>query len=290
MANIKEYKQKLKSLVNTRKITKTMKMVAASKLRKAYEAQVHAKQYERSLAALVSRVSASVDEELHPLFKAHESDSKVLILVFTSDTGLCGAFNHNVNNQVAAWIMANKGRYTKIDLSFCGRRGHAFFSNRASVKKYYKDVTAHPKFSSARVIGADLAEAFLSGEYDEVYLAYNQFLSPLSQKVQVKRVLPIDPKALNAEKKPIMPAEYIFEPAAPGLLEFLMPHFLYFEIYFALLENSAGEHGARMTSMDSATKNATELISRYTLLRNRARQAQITIELTEITAGAEALK
>ena len=289
MANVKEYKRKLKSLVNTRKITKTMKMVAASKLRKAYEAQANAKLYAKNLTNLISRISASVESTVNPLLKVHATNTRALIVVFTSDTGLCGAFNHNANNHVVHWIQKNKSSYNKIDLSFCGRRGHMFFHKRANVKIYYKDVTAHPKFSNAEIIGNDLQKSFLSDEYDEVYLAYNQFFSPLSQKTIFEKVLPIDPKALISDEKAIKSVEYIFEPASAKLLEFLIPHFLYFKIYFALLENSAGEHGARMSAMDNATKNATELINRYTLLRNRARQAQITIELTEIVGGAEAL-
>ena len=132
-------------------------------------------------------------------------------------------------------------------------------------------------------------ESLISGEYDEVYLAYNQFYSPLSQRTIFEQVLPIDPNTITAEHKVTKPTDYLFEPQVAQLLEFLVPHFLYFKIYFALLENSAGEHGARMSAMDNATKNATEFINRYTLLRNRARQAQITIELAEITGGAEAL-
>src|SRR3989338_1280791 len=287
MANIKEYKRKLKSLVNTRKITKTMKMVAASKLRKAYEAQAHAKLYANSLAGLMSRISASVDTQLHPILTARDNNTKALVVVFTSDTGLCGAFNHNVTNQVVAWVSAAKNRYTKIDLSFCGRRGFVFFQKRANIKNYYKGVTAHPKFSDAKTIGSDLMESLISGEYDEVYLAYNQFYSPLSQRTIFEQVLPIDPNTITAEHKVTKPTDYLFEPQVAQLLEFLVPHFLYFKIYFALLENSAGEHGARMSAMDNATKNATEFINRYTLLRNRARQAQITIELAEIIGGAE---
>ena len=164
-----------------------------------------------------------------------------------------------------------------------------FFQRRFEVKKHYQDTTAYPKFSDAKTIGGDLQRAFLNGEYDEVYLAHNQFINPLSQKMVFEKILPIDPQALSSDELADKKADYLFEPPVDKLLEHLIPNFLYFRIYFALLENSAGEHGARMTSMDNATKNATELISHYSLLRNRARQAQITIELTEIVGGAEAL-
>jgi F-type H+-transporting ATPase subunit gamma len=200
---------------------------------------------------------------------------------------LCGAFNHNANKRVALWIEENRHR-ERIDVMCCGKRGYMFFKKNATIKKYYPGVTANPQFSDARKIGEDVSGSFLANEYDEVYISYNQFFNPLSQKTVFEKILPIDPQAL-LEEEVIRSVEYIFDPQAGVLLEFLIPHFLYFKIFFALLENSAGEHGARMTAMDNATKNATELIDQYTLYRNRARQAAITTELSEIVAGAQAL-
>ncbi|OGX19915.1 MAG: ATP synthase F1 subunit gamma [Omnitrophica WOR_2 bacterium GWC2_45_7] len=289
MTAIKEYNIKIKSLNNTQKITKTMKMVAASKLRKAHEAQAKAKLYARDLTSLISRISASVHPSAHPLLMARENVKNVLILVFTSDKGLCGAFNNSANKQVASWIKENRGQYHKISLSFCGKRGYLFFHKKEHVRKHYENVIGDPHFADASAIGQEVSASFLNGEFDEVYLTYNQFFSPLYQKTVFEKILPIDPSGLNEEKIE-KSTEYIFEPAATELLSFLIPHFLYFKIYFSLLENSAGEHGARMTAMDSSTKNATELINDYTLLRNRARQSAITTELIEIVAGAEALK
>lgn len=288
MATIKEFNIKIKSLKNTRKITKTMKMVSASKLRKAQEAQANAKMYAKNITAMISRISANVEQATHPLLKIKEENKSALIIVVTSDKGLCGAFNNNANKRVALWVADNKNRYTKIDLSFCGKRGHMFFRKLLPVTNYYANVTNKPQFSSAIKIGEDIIKSFVAGEYDEVYIVYNQFFSPLSQKTVFEKILPIDPQAL-LEEKIEKRSDYIFEPEAQELLAFLVPHFLYFKIYFALLENSAGEHGARMSAMDSATKNASDLMDRYTLLRNRARQAEITTELTEIVAGAEAL-
>jgi len=287
MANIKEYNVKLKSLNNTQKITKTMKMVSASKLRKAQEAQANAKLYAQNLTALTSRISHSVDSSLHPLLVRRSEVKRVHILIINSDKGLCGGFNNNANKRVSAWIEDNR-HHEQIDISCCGRRGFMFFKKRESVIKHYEDVTGNPLFSNALQIGKDLSEGFLTGAYDEIYISYNQFFSPLSQKTVFEKVLPIDPEALIDEEIKA-PAEYLYEPTSAELLEFLIPHFLYFKIYFALLENSAGEHGARMSAMDSATKNSSDLIDKYTLLRNRARQAAITTELTEIVAGAEAL-
>lgn len=289
MAKTKEYNVKIRSLKNTQKITKTMKMVSASKLKKAHEAQANAKMYAHNISAMISRISASIDSTSHPLLIMKKEAKKVLVLIITSDKGLCGAFNANANKQVAAWVAENKEKLEQIDLSFCGRRGYMFFKKRLTVKHYYEHSTAKPKFDTAQKIGNDISSDFLNGSYDEAYIAYNQFFSPLSQKTIFEKILPIDPQALVKEtvKKG---GDYIFEPQKSELLNYLIPHFLYFKIYFALLENSAGEHGARMSAMDNATKNASELIGRYTLLRNRARQAAITTELTEIVAGAESIK
>lgn len=290
MPSIKEYNDKIKSLNNTAKITKTMKMVSASKLKKAQEAQANAKLYAENLTALISRITHSLDESAHPLFEKRTEIKKALILIVTSDKGLCGAFNNNANKQVSTWIAQNEERLHQIDLSFCGKRGFTFFSRHPHIKKNYEDSTVKPDFLQAEKIGDELAESFISKEYDEVYIAYNQFFSPLSQKTLFEKILPIDPKALIKEEVALADqTEYLFEPKTQELLKFLIPHYLYFRIYFALLENSAGEHGARMTSMDSASKNAKDLIEKNTLLRNRARQAAITTELIEIVAGAEAL-
>lgn len=290
MASIKEYNRKLKSLVNTRKITKTMKMVAVSKLRKAYEAQAHAKFYAQNLTALISRISVSVEAAMHALLASHVENRRALVVLLTSDNGLCGSFNHNAINGTIGWISKNQNRFQAIDLSFCGRRGYLALHHWGRVKTNYQDATAHPKFNDAKRIGSDLCDVFLNNTYGEIYLAYNQFFNPLSQKMIIEKILPIDPNALIHQDHFHESVDYLFEPQAAPLLKFLIPHFIYFKIYFALLENSAGEHGARMVAMDNATKNATELVDRYLLLRNRARQAEITTELTEIVAGVEAFK
>lgn len=286
MPTIKEYNQKINSLKNTQKITRTMKMVSASKLRKAQQAQVNAKLYAQNLKKLTARIASSAD---HPLFEERKSVNNILILIFTSDKGLCGAFNNNAHKKVESWIRKNEGNHQKVDLSFCGKRGFMYFQKRHSVYKNYENVTVTPRFDDAEKIGIDLKNSFENGDYDEIYVAYNEFFSPLSQVTLFEKILPIDPKALISQGNELS-SEYIFEPEVEKLLDYLIDHYLYFKIYFALLENAAGEHGARMTSMDSATKNTIELTEKYTLSRNRARQAAITTELTEIVAGAEALK
>jgi F-type H+-transporting ATPase subunit gamma len=286
-ASTKEFNVKIRSLLSTRKITKTMKMVSASKLRKAHAAQANARLYAQNLTGLISRITHGVTQDSHPLLTLRENVRNVVILIITSDKGLCGAFNHNANKQVASWIKENRD-HKRIHLCCCGKRGYLFFRKHDIVKTHYEGVTADPQFSAAEKIGNDLSRSFLNGESDEVYLTYNQFFSPLSQKTVFEKILPIDPRAL-LKTATLERTDYIFDPETKELLAFLIPRFLYFKIYFALLENAAGEHGARMTVMDNATKNASELIDQYTMYRNRARQAAITTELSEIVAGADAL-
>ena len=287
MPSIKDYNVKLASLKNTKKITKTMKMVSASKLRRAQEAQRNAHQYAARLNELISRLAASVQSTAHPFLTQRDPAKNVLALVFTSDRGLCGAFNNSLCKFTLSWVNEQKRKKNSVDLSFCGRRGNAFFTKRASCRKHYEGVTANPNFATAGMIGDELSELFVSGKYDSIYLAYNVFKSALSQQPTIQKLFPVEPSEIEGGKA--ISSDYIFEPEEQKLLEMLLPRSIYFKIYYTLLENSAGEHGARMTAMDNATNNAEDLFSHYTLLRNRARQAAITTELTEIVAGAEAL-
>lgn len=289
MPSLKEYKAKLVSLQNMRKITKTMKMVAASKLNKAMEAQRSGMVFSEKLRHMISRLASSVDERSHPLLRHVERPEKVLIVLFTSDKGLCGSFNNGLIKNVWRWIHSPEHGDQKITLSFCGRRGHLFYRSRMPVKTYYEGVTAKPAYTDAIRIAKDVCASFVAGDFDEVYLAYNHFLNPLSQRPMLQKLLPIAPDIVETEQ-PSLPPELILEPPEKELLATLIPKTVEYEIFYALLENAAGENGARMTAMDSATSNASNLIDLYTLLRNRARQASITKELIEIVSGAEALK
>ena len=288
MPSIKEYDTKLKSLKNTSKMTKTMKMVSASKLRRAQESQRNALDYHQRICEFLARLAASVDASTHPLLQSRPEENKVLLVVYTSDRGLCGGFNNNLIRMVQSWVNENKSKYEKIGLSFCGRRGYAYSHSKTGIESNFEDVTAKPDAEKAAAIGEEIASQFLDASYDSVYLAYNVFKSPLSQTPTMLKVLPIESTSFLEGGEPI-PQDYLFEPTQQELLNQWLPRILYFHIYFALLENSAGEHGARMTAMDNASSNASSLIEKYTLLRNRARQAAITTELIEIVAGAEAL-
>lgn len=288
MPSIKEYDNKLHSLKNTSKMTRTMKMVSASKLRRAQDAQKQSSIYAARLNEFIARLAASADVHLHPLLQPRDQEKRVLLLVYTSDKGLCAGFNNNLTRMLGKWIDDNQHKYETIGLSFCGRRGHTALRKKGTVVDNFENTTASPDFDDAHRIGERLSELYTSGEYDSVYLVYNQFKSALSQTPTMMKILPFASTEFLEGGEQI-PSDYIFEPDQLTLLKRLLPRTLYFKIYYALLENSAGEHGARMTAMDNATTNAKNMIETYTLRRNRARQAAITTELIEIVAGAEAL-
>lgn len=286
---IREFNQKLSSLGNTMKMTKTMKMVSASKLRKAQDAQRNSQAYAQRVNDLIARLASALDASDHPLLTPREGKKKAQVVIFTSDKGLCGAFNNHMIRHVSNWLAEHEDEFEELRLSFCGRRGFAYFNKRRAVHEHYEDVTTTPAFADAAHIAHELMEGFENETFDEVYLAYNIFHSPLSQTPTVQKLLPIE--AAEFATKPIEAeaVDYIFEPPREELLEELIPKTVKFKIYYALLENAAGEHGARMTAMDNATTNCDKMIDHYTLMRNRARQAAITTELIEIISGAEAL-
>ncbi|MDP2654215.1 MAG: ATP synthase F1 subunit gamma [Candidatus Omnitrophota bacterium] len=289
MPSVKEYNVKLQSLHNTEKITKTMKLVSMSKLYRAHEAQKRAKLYATDLTELLGRIAGAVELSAHPLLTPRENVNNVLVLLITSDRGLCGSFNNTLIKGVELWRQSEGAKYKFVAMSFCGKRGYAHFRKTVQVEKFYENSTARPDFAVAKAIGRDLMEFFLSKKYDEIHVCYNVFNSPLSQKPAFLQILPIEPHLLRPGEQE-WNADYLFEPRRSQLLDVLIPKYLFFRIYFALLENSAGEHGARMTAMDSASQNASDLIDWFTLLRNRARQANITKELIEIVSGKEALQ
>ncbi len=292
MPSLKEYKAKLASLKNTRKMTKTMKMVSASKLYRTMDAQRKATAMAHQVNKMIRRLARSIDQSVDPTFQPHNGSGRVLVLLITSDKGLCGGFNNNLIKHVLRWMDGPEHKGKDLVLSCCGKRGHLFFRSRREIYRHYDGVTQKPGYHHAQEISAELRADFIARNFDEVYLAYNHFLNPISQKPLVEKILPIQPGEIEANESggEESSSEYLLEPSRGELLQRLIPMVLTFKVYYALLENAAGENGARMTAMDNATTNASKLIDLYTLLRNRARQAAITKELIEIISGAEALK
>lgn len=311
MPTIKELTNKLKNLQNTKKITAAMKMVAASKLRRAQEAIERTRPYRAELTKLLSDLQSAVAGEDLPEEAAVWLDPRpvkhVSIVLFTSDKGLCGAFNNSLIRTfervvgirpMDATTEARTGfvelrsrvdggiRYT---VHFAGRRGYDAFRTKISgtgiVGEWYQDAVAKPSLANARPIADQLIQEYLDGKTDEIWVVNNRFQSALTQTPQAIKVFPTKTESVKSSNSPIL-----FDPPPAIVLSKLIPQSIRFLILNALLENAAGEQGARMTAMDNATRNGQEMIDKNTLLKNRARQAQITTELVEIIAGAESIR
>jgi F-type H+-transporting ATPase subunit gamma len=289
MASLKDIRRRIGSVKKTQQITRAMRMVAAAKLRRAQEAIESARPYaERMRETLVEVAASQGGSAEHPLLAARESVRKIDLLIITSDRGLCGAFNANVLKRAEAEIAALSPSAESIGLLIVGRKGTEFFNRR----RHHQIVRTHPgvqrvDYSHAVAVAHFVGERFLSGEADEVVLVHSEFVSTLTQRPRMVRLLPLAPEQ-NPDPSEVKPP-FTIEPDPESFLTRLAPKALEVEIYRALLENQAGEHAARMTSMESATRNTEDMISRLTLQYNRARQAAITKELVEIVSGAEAL-
>ncbi len=263
-----------------------MKMVAAAKLRRAQERLLSARPYAESLRTIISHVAAQEDQSLHPLLAVRDP-KRVGYLVITSDRGLCGSFNANVTRRAQVEIDSHQAG--EATLSNFGRKGVEFFTRRGyELSERYVNLFNELEFRHAQEVAASIQSRYLSEEVDRVYVVYNRFKSAGSQEVRVDQVLPIEPAPPTAEK--YIPAEYFYEPSAQRILDEAIPRNLRTQIWLSLLESNAAEHGARMVAMDSATENAKEMIYNLTLTYNKARQAAITTEISEIVGGAEALR
>jgi F-type H+-transporting ATPase subunit gamma len=296
MPSIKEYNRKIASLKNTSKITRTMKMVSSSKLRRAQEAQKNAKEYAREVNLLIRGIASGTDSSLHPLLQSSAAPGgakpTLLMIVLASDKGLCGGFNNNLIRYAQAQVLAAEKEGYAVQIATCGRRAYMAFKDSGKLWKNFEGVTYKPDPRDARAISDEVCGQFIAGRFQEVRLVYSQFLSALAQKPGQHGLLPLSIQDLATAASDAQPApstDLITEPGIHELLDRLVPRLVVFKMFFALLENAAGEHGARMTAMDNATRNAKDMIDNYTLLRNRARQAAITTELIEIISGAEAL-
>ena len=288
MANLRAIRKRISSVKSTQQITRAMKMVSAAKLRRAQDGINAARPYARKMREVVTAVAGRAGSDAHPLLTAREA-KKLALLVVTSDRGLCGSFNSGLTRAVYRFLNEHRGAYEEITLFVVGRKGRDFFRRREiPVRKEYLGVLGSVSRHHAETIANDLVGGFLAGEFDEVQIAFNEFRSAISQMVRFEKMFPI---ALESSGKTGGDdVDYLYEPSREEILATLLPKYVQTMIFRVLLESVAGEHGARMTAMDSATNNSVDMISRLTLKMNRARQATITTELTEIVSGAEALK
>ncbi|HKT81396.1 MAG TPA: ATP synthase F1 subunit gamma [Vicinamibacterales bacterium] len=297
MPSLIDLRRRVRAVKNTQQITKAMKMVAASKLRRAQERIMNARPYALQMQRVLSSVAARVDPSIHPLLTVRPATdaSRTLVIVVTGDKGLCGSFNTNVIKSAATYVA---GSSRPCELGLVGRKGREFFSRRGFAVAFEQvGIFQKLRFEDAQAIAQFAIEAFTSGTADKVMLVYNEFRSVISQRVVVDQLLPIFREEVESEAPSTgaVPAagyasvDYLYEPAPQEIFNQLLPRFVEVQVYRALLESNAAFFAAQMTAMDTATKNSAEMIGSLTLYMNKVRQAAITREIIEVVSGAEAL-
>ncbi|MBI3006446.1 MAG: ATP synthase F1 subunit gamma [Ignavibacteriales bacterium] len=296
MATLREIRRRISGVKSTQKITKAMKMVAAAKLRRAQDAIISARPYSRKMNELLRHLVTQIDPEISPLLQTREVKHAAVIVV-TADRGLCGAFNSNIVKTSVDHIERNYTHLVERLHAFkvitVGKKGFDFF-NKKDFELHSKHVGIFQAldFNHARSIVQEISDGYLKGEFDKIDVIYNEFKSVIQQRIVVEQLLPIPPEETKEtdDLKSLAQVEYIYEPSSTEIINALLPKHLNFQMWRILLESNAAEQGARMTAMDNATTNASDLIRDLTLSYNKARQASITKELLEIVSGAEALK
>ncbi len=284
MANLKEIRNRITSVSSTMQITSAMKMVSAAKLKKAQDAITAMRPYAEKLTELIQNLSASLEGDAAGKFAEQREVNKVLIVAITSNRGLCGAFNANVIKQVKGLTEAYAGK--QIDVITVGKKGNDVLRKVNNVVDNQSTLFDELTFENVGALAAALMEKFVAGEYDKIELVYNQFKNAATQIVVTEQFLPLAP----IEGTAIASSDYIFEPSKEEIVLTLIPKSLKTQLYKAIRDSFAAEHGARMTAMHKATDNATALRNQLKLTYNKARQAAITNEILEIVGGAEALK
>ena len=285
MPSLKDIKRRIKSVKNTQQITKAMKMVAAAKLKRAHDDILAARPYAQKMLDIINSLSSRVRPDAHPLL-SKRGGGRVELVIVTSDRGLCGGFNSNIIRTSEGFIRKNTDN-TGITLNLIGKKAKDYFKRRGLTIRQERPVgSGRPKYTAAAEIAKEIVDSHIKETFDETYLIYSEFKSALSQELVIRRLLPIESPKESEEEA----TEYIYEPSQEAILADILPKYIEVQIFMALLESAASEHGARMAAMDSATKNAKEMIEGLTLKYNRLRQAAITKELMEIIGGAEALK
>lgn len=293
MATLKEIRTRIDSTKNTQQITKALKLVSAAKLRRAQHNITNMRPYALALKRVIADIAAT-QKVSHPLMEKKSDVKNVLLVVLTSDRGLCGAFNSNISKFAENYWKSNRNSLEKIDFFFIGRKGHDYLVKRGIkpvefIGKLDKDIS----YNLASSVAERLLKTYLAGEYDEIRLVYNEFKSAISQTVVCETLLPIDMSTTSFttdDKNAGFAVDMIFEPSPEKIIEQLLVKHFDLQVYRSMSESVASEHGARMTSMENASNNAKAMIDSLTLTYNKARQEKITKELIEIVSGAEALK
>jgi len=297
MPSLIDLRRRIRAVKNTQQITKAMKMVAASKLRRAQERIMSARPYAVQMQRVLRSVAGRVNPSIHPLLAVREPtpQSKTLAIIVTGDKGLAGSFNTNVIKAGSAFLLEATGPTT---LGLVGRKGRDFFSRRGFPMLFEQTgIFQKLRFEDARTIAQIAVDAFVAGDVDRVMLIYNEFKSVMSQRVVVDQLLPIARGEVDDETPPLQaspgegyaPVDYLYEPSPEEIFNQLLPRYVEVQVYRALLESNAAFFAAQMTAMDTATKNSGDMISSLTLYMNKVRQAAITREIIEVVSGAEAL-
>ncbi len=297
MANVRDFRTRIRSVKSTQQITRAMKLVAASKLRRAQESVLAARPYSNRMLEVLSSLAARANPENHPLL-AQRPEKRVIVVVLSADKGLCGSFNTNILNAARKFLDGLKAEDVQVDV--VGRKGRDWFRRRPyRVRRVLLDLFRKIGLKEAREVATELIESFAAAEIDAVYLVYNEFKSAIQQRIVARPLLPIPRATLGGEGTLetegakagglVPPEDYIYEPGAAELFSALLPKHVEVQVFHALLESSSAEHGARMSAMDNATRNAGEMIDTLTLQMNKIRQTAITKEILEVVSGAEAL-
>jgi F-type H+-transporting ATPase subunit gamma len=290
MPSLIDLRRRIRAVKSTQQITKAMKMVAASKLRRAQERITSARPFAQEMLRVLNRLASRVDPGAHPLLDLRQAGGgPTMLIVITADRGLCGSFNTNIIKNAATFVTEQPGR--EVALGLVGRKGRDYFARRGFAVHFEQVNIFHElRYAHAQAIAQAAIEDFTERRVDAVYLIYNEFKSVLQQRVVIERLLPI-PRFAEAAESPVEgPAiDYLYEPAPDVIFRDLLPRHVEVQVYRALLESAAAEHAARMTAMDTATKNSAEMIDGLTLYMNKVRQAAITREIIEVVSGAQAL-
>ena len=297
MPSLIDLRRRVRAVKNTQQITKAMKMVAASKLRRAQERIMGARPYAVQMQRVLGSLAGRVDTSIHPLLATREPspEGRSLVIVVSGDKGLCGSFNTNVIKSTAAFITSSP---QPCSLGLVGRKGRDYFGRRGFTVLFEQvGIFQKLSFADARAIAQTATESFTSGAFDRVLLVYNEFKSVISQRVVVEQLLPIprgEVEGAHAERtapptEVVNLTDYLYEPSAQEIFNQLLPRYVEVQVYRALLESNAAFFAAQMTAMDTATKNSAEMIASLTLYMNKVRQAAITREIIEVVSGAEAL-
>ena len=291
MANLKEVRNRIQSVSSTQQITKAMKMVAAAKLRRAQDNIIRMRPYAQRLNAILTNLTRNADDDIVSEYGVAREVRKVLVIAITSDRGLAGAFNSNVFKGVNAAIAERYASLPAASISVLaiGKKAHDYYTRKGNIVGNFTHVFANLSFETVREAAEMAMGGFRNGTYDEVVMVYNEFRNVATQIIRTEQLLPLVKTDAPTPATPTANVDYLFEPSKEEIIQTLIPQSLKIQLYKAVLESNASEHGARMTAMDKATDNAGELLKALKLTYNRTRQAAITTEILEIVGGAEAL-